>query len=47
LQCTLNRNIPASRIQGALLELEKNGWARCERIKKEGPGRPEERWFAC
>jgi hypothetical protein len=41
-----NRNVKASRIRAALKQLHQDGWARVEKRQPDGPGRPEERWFA-
>jgi hypothetical protein len=42
-----NRNIKASRIRAALTQLQRDGWARCEKIRGDRSGPPEERWYAC
>jgi len=42
-----NRNIKASRIRVALIQLHNTGWARCEKVKESRPGPAEERWYAC
>jgi len=41
-----NRNVKASRIRAALKQLHQDRWARVEKRQPDGPGRPEERWFA-
>jgi hypothetical protein len=42
----LGRNVKASRIRAALIQLHRDGWARAQKEPSKGPGRPEERWFA-
>jgi hypothetical protein len=42
-----SRNVPAARIRAILLELEKHGYVRWEKVETDGPGRPQVRWFAC
>jgi hypothetical protein len=41
-----NRNVKAARIRAALMQLHRDGWATYEKIKRDGPGAPEERWYA-
>src|SRR5918995_1436103 len=41
-----NRNVKAARIRAALMQLHRDGWATYEKVKRDGPGAPEERWYA-
>jgi transcription initiation factor IIE alpha subunit len=41
-----NRNVKAARIRAALMQLHRDGLATCEKVKRDGPGAPEERWYA-
>jgi hypothetical protein len=41
-----NRNVKAARIRAALVQLHRDGWTTYEKVKRDGPGAPEERWFA-
>ena len=41
------RNVKASRIRAALLQLKQDGWTRVEMVATGRPGPNEERWFAC
>jgi transcription initiation factor IIE alpha subunit len=41
-----NRNVKAARIRAALMQLHRDGWATYEKVKSDGPGAPEERWYA-
>jgi len=41
-----NRNVKAARIRAALMQLHRDGWATYEKVKRAGPGAPEERWYA-
>jgi hypothetical protein len=49
-QSEINRyfgsNYRAGRLRAALNSLEKAGWVRSEKAAKEGPGRPEIRWWS-
>ena len=49
-QSEINRyfgsNHRSGRLRGALKNLEKAGWVRWEKAAKEGPGRPEIRWWS-
>jgi hypothetical protein len=41
-----NRNVKAARIRAALMQLHRDGWTTYEKVKRDGPGAPEERWYA-